>query len=91
MKKFLSLMCAVMMIISASATPATKKMQAVKFQRAAAMMQNKDQLQKKNFGALIQDAKMLKGGKMVSATPFRAPQAQQEAINVKCVSWDIKD
>lgn len=91
MKKILSLMCAVMMIISASAAPATKKMQAVKFQRAAAMMQNKDQLQKKNFGALIQDAKMLKGGKMVSATPFRAPQAQQEAINVKCVSWDIKD
>ena len=91
MKKIFSFLCAVMIILSANAVPATKKMQAVKFQRAAAMTQKQDQLQKNNFGATIQDAKALKGGKTVSANQFRAPQAQQEAIDVKCVSWDIDD
>lgn len=91
MKKIFSFLCAVMIILSANAVPATKKMQAVKFQRAAAMTQKQNQLQKNNFGATIQDAKVLKGGKTVSANQFRAPQAQQEAIDVKCVSWDIED
>ena len=85
MKKILSLLCALTIVLSASAGP-TKKLL-----RNAKMMQHQELRQKKNFGALMQEAKVQKGEKFAKATALRAPKAQKVAIDVTIGSWEIDD
>lgn len=85
MKKFLSLVCALTLVLSASAVPVKK------LTRRAFELQKQELRAKKSFGALMQDAKTLKGEKFAKAEALRAPKAKQEATDVKIGSWDVED
>lgn len=85
MKKFLSLVCALTLVLSASAVPVKK------LTRRAFELQKQELRTKKSFGALMQDAKTLKGEKFEKAEALRAPKAKQEATDVKIGSWEIED
>ncbi|MBR4264085.1 MAG: hypothetical protein IKQ48_05875 [Paludibacteraceae bacterium] len=97
MKKFLSLFCALAIVLSASAVP-VKKARAAKFQRAA-VEQLRTQKVKKNAIAVNDRASAAKAGRVAAdvklnagAPVFRAPKAlAAEAIDVKCGSWDVED
>lgn len=85
MKKFLSLVCALTLVLSASAVPVKK------LTRRAFELQKQELRTKKSFGALMQDAKTLKGEKFEKAEALRAPKAKQEATDVKIGSWEVED
>ena len=85
MKKFLSLVCALTLVLSASAVPVKK------LTRRAFELQKQELRTKKSFGALMQDAKTLKGEKFEKAEALRAPKAKQEATDVKIGSWEVVD
>lgn len=98
MKKVLSLLCAVMIVLSASAAPG-KKVQAAKFQRAAVeqLRAQKNVTAKKAVKKNALAVKEFKSEFVASdmsisaASALRAPKAVAEAINVKCGSWEIED
>ena len=97
MKKFLSLFCALAIVMSASAAP-VKKARAAKFQRAA-IEQLRTKKVEKNAIAVNDRASAAKAGRVAAdvklnagAPVFRAPKAlATEAIDVKCGSWEIED
>ena len=97
MKKFLSLFCALAIVMSASAAP-VKKARAAKFQRAA-VEQLRTKKVEKNAIAVNDRASATKAGRVAAdvklnagAPVFRAPKAlATEAIDVKCGSWDFED
>ena len=96
MKKFFSILCALAIVLSASAAP-VRNAKALKFRRAAVEQFRaekkapaKNALVAKDFATVMNAApKALNVASKDDATLFRAPKA--EAIDVKCGSWDIED
>lgn len=86
MKKFLSLLCAVAIVLSASAVPVSKKAQAVKFQRAAVEQVRSE---KKVPAREVVKPNVLNVAQKAAAPVFRAQKA--EALDVTCGSWEIED
>lgn len=104
MKKFLSLFCALAIVLSASAAP-VKKARAAKFQRAAVEQLRaeknapakkavkKNALAAKDFASAQNAARhTLSVADKATVSALRAPKAlATEAIDVKCGSWEIED
>lgn len=101
MKKFLSLLCAVAIVLGASAAPVAKKAGAVKFQRAAVekLRTEKKSLAKKSVKkdafAQKKQAEMQKNARLAAGEAKIATASQKrakaEAIDVTCGSWEIED
>lgn len=101
MKKFLSLLCAVAIVLGASAAPVAKKAGAVKFQRAAVekLRTEKKSLAKKSVKkdafAQKKQAEMQKNARLAAGEAKIATASQKrakaEAIEVTCGSWEIED
>ena len=96
MKKFFSILCALAIVLSASAAP-VRNAKALKFRRIAVEQFRaekkapaKNALAAKDFATVMNAApKALNVASKDDATLFRAPKA--EAIDVECGSWDIED
>ena len=96
MKKFFSILCALVIVLSASAAP-VRNAKALKLQRtsvkqlrAEKKLPAKKALAAKDFATVMNATpKALNVASKNDATLFRAPKA--EAIDVKCGSWDIED
>ncbi len=96
MKKFFSILCALVIVLSASAAP-VRNAKALKLQRAAVKqlraekkLPAKKALAAKDFATVMNATpKALNVASKDDATLFRAPKA--EAIDVKCGSWEIED
>lgn len=101
MKKFLSLLCAVAIVLGASAAPVAKKAGVVKFQRAAVekLRTEKKSLAKKSVKkdafAQKKQTEMQKNARLAAGEAKIATASQKrakaEAIEVTCGSWDIED
>lgn len=101
MKKFLSLLCAVAIVLGASAAPVAKKAGVVKFQRAAVekLRTEKKSLAKKSVKkdafAQKKQAEMQKNARLAAGEAKIATASQKrakaEAIEVTCGSWEIED
>lgn len=101
MKKFLSLLCAVAIVLGASAAPVAKKAGAVKFQRAAVekLRTEKKSLAKKSVKkdafAQKKQTEMQKNARLAAGEAKIATASQKrakaEAIEVTCGSWEIED
>lgn len=101
MKKFLSLLCAVAIVLGASAAPVAKKAGVVKFQRAAVekLRTEKKSLAKKSVKkdafAQKKQTEMQKNARLAAGEAKIATASQKrakaEAIDVTCGSWEIED
>lgn len=101
MKKFLSLLCAVAIVLGASAAPVAKKAGVVKFQRAAVekLRTEKKSLAKKSVKkdafAQKKQTEMQKNARLAAGEAKIATASQKrakaEAIEVTCGSWEIED
>lgn len=101
MKKFLSLLCAVAIVLGASAAPVAKKAGAVKFQRAAVekLRTEKKSLAKKSVKkdafAQKKQTEMQKNARLAAGEAKIATASQKrakaEAVEVTCGSWEIED
>ena len=101
MKKFLSLLCAVAIVLGASAAPVAKKAGAVKFQRAAVeklrtekkslakKSVKKDAFAQKKQAELQKNARLAAGEAKIATASLK--RAKAEAIDVTCGSWEIED
>lgn len=101
MKKFLSLLCAVAIVLGASATPVAKKAGAVKFQRAAVeklrtekkslakKSVKKDAFAQKKQAEMQKNARLAAGEAKIATASLK--RAKAEAIDVTCGSWEIED
>ena len=101
MKKFLSLLCAVAIVLGASAAPVAKKAGAVKFQRAAVgqlrtekkslakKSVKKDAFAQKKQAEMQKNARLAAGEAKIATASLK--RAKAEAIDVKCTSWEIED
>lgn len=88
MKKFFSLLCALAIVLGASAAPVSKKAHALKFQRAA--VEQLEAEKKAPVKKAVKQTALDKASKAV-APAFRAQKELAEAVDVKCASWDIQD
>ena len=101
MKKFLSLLCAVAIVLGASAAPVAKKAGAVKFQRAAVgqlrtekkslakKSVKKDAFAQKKQAEMQKNARLAAGEAKIATASLK--RAKAEAIDVTCSSWEIED
>ncbi len=101
MKKFLSLLCAVAIVLGASAAPVAKKAGVVKFQRAAVeklrtekkslakKSVKKDAFAKKKQAEMQKNARLAAGEAKIATASLK--RAKAEAIDVTCGSWEIED
>lgn len=101
MKKFLSLLCAVAIVLGASAAPVAKKAGAVKFQRAAVgqlrtekkslakKSVKKDAFAQKKQTEMQKNARLAAGEAKIATASLK--RAKAEAIDVTCSSWEIDD
>lgn len=101
MKKFLSLLCAVAIVLGASAAPVAKKAGAVKFQRAAVeklrtekkslakKSVKKDAFAQKKQAEMQKNARLAAGEAKIATASLK--RAKAEAIDVTCGSWEIED
>ena len=101
MKKFLSLLCAVAIVLGASAAPVAKKAGVVKFQRAAVeklrtekkslakKSVKKDAFAQKKQAELQKNARLAAGEAKIATASLK--RAKAEAIDVTCGSWEIED
>ena len=89
MKKFFSILCALTMVLSVSAAPVAKKMQAAKFQSTVAKQLSTEK--KAPTKKVVKKANTLVMAEKAVAPAFRAPKVKAEAIDVTCGSWDIED
>lgn len=101
MKKFLSLLCAVAIVLGASAAPVAKKAAAVKFQRAAVeklrtekkslakKSVKKDAFAQKKQAEMQKNARLAAGEAKIATASLK--RAKAEAIDVTCSSWEIED
>ncbi len=101
MKKFLSLLCAVAIVLGASAAPVAKKAGVVKFQRAAVeklrtekkslakKSVKKDAFARKKQTEMQKNARLAAGEAKIATASLK--RAKAEAIDVTCGSWEIED
>ena len=101
MKKFLSLLCAVAIVLGASAAPVAKKAGVVKFQRAAVgqlrtekkslakKSVKKDAFAQKKQTEMQKNARLAAGEAKIATASLK--RAKAEAIDVTCGSWEIED
>lgn len=101
MKKFLSLLCAVAIVLGASAAPVAKKAGVVKFQRAAVeklrtekkslakKSVKKDAFAQKKQTEMQKNARLAAGEAKIATASLK--RAKAEAIDVTCGSWELED